>query len=118
MLNDELNIPEDKICLNCEWGIENGARDKYWCICPEQIRSNKEPYDSCEHFLILKNIRYYYEAKDILDRYRGDTYALKQILNSMERIDTFYKEREQAEKECSSYGYTETREEQIYDKQR
>ena len=111
MLDNELNIPEDKICLNCEWGIENGARDKYWCICPEQIRSNKEPYDSCEHFLILKNIRYYYEAKDILDRYRGDTYALKQILNSMERIDTFYKEREQAEKECSSYGYTETREE-------
>lgn len=31
MLNDELNIPESEICLNCEWGIENGARDKYWC---------------------------------------------------------------------------------------
>ena len=43
MLDNELNIPEDKICLNCEWGIENGARDKYWCICPEQKRSNKEP---------------------------------------------------------------------------
>ena len=27
MLTDELNIPENKICLNCEWGIENGARD-------------------------------------------------------------------------------------------
>lgn len=70
-----------------------------------------DAFDSCEYFLILKNIRYYYEAKDILDRYRDDPYALKQILNSMERIDTFYKEMEQAEEECASYGYTETRKE-------
>ena len=111
MLDNELNTPEDKICLNCEWGIENGARDKYWCSCPKQKRGDVDPCDSCEHFLILKNIRYYYEAKDILDRYRGDTYALKQILNSMERIDTFYKEREQAKKECDSYCDTEARKE-------
>ena len=111
MLNDELNIPESEICLNCEWGIENGARDKYWCSCPKQKRGDADAFDSCEHFLILKNIRYYYEAKDILDRYRGDSYALKQILNSMERIDTFYKAMEQAEEECASYGYTETRKE-------
>ena len=110
MLNDELNIPESEICLNCEWGIENGARDKYWCSCPKQKRGDVDACDSCEHFLILKNIRYYYEAKDILDRYRGDPYALKQILNSMERINTFYKEREQAEEECASYGYTEATE--------
>ena len=111
MLDNELNTPEDKICLDCEWGIENGARDKYWCSCPKQKRGNVDPCDSCEHFLILKNIRYYYEAKDILDRYRGDPYALKQILNSMERIDTFYKEREQAKKECDSYCDTEARKE-------
>ena len=109
MLDNELNTPEDKICLNCEWGIENGARDKYWCSYPKQKRGDVDPCDSCEHFLILKNIRYYYEAKDILDRYRGDPYALKQILNSMERIDIFYKEREQVQEECASYGYTETR---------
>ena len=111
MLDNELNTPEDKICLDCEWGIENGARDKYWCSCPKQKRGNVDPCDSCEHFLILKNIRYYYEAKDILDRYRSDPYALKQILNSMERIDTFYKEREQAKKECDSYCDTEARKE-------
>ena len=111
MLDNELNTPEDKICLDCEWGIENGARDKYWCSCPKQKRGAVDPCDSCEHFLILKNIRYYYEAKDILDRYRSDPYALKQILNSMERIDTFYKEREQAKKECDSYCDTEARKE-------
>ena len=111
MLDNELNTPEDKICLDCGWGIENGARDKYWCSCPKQKRGDVDACDSCEHFLILKNIRYYYEAKDILDRYRSDPYALKQILNSMERIDTFYKEREQAKKECDSYCDTEARKE-------
>ena len=111
MLENELKTPENQVCMDCEWGIENGARDKYWCSCPKQKRGNVDPCDSCEHFLILKNIRYYYEAKDILDRYRSDPYALKQILNSMERIDTFYKEREQAKKECDSYCDTEARKE-------
>ena len=111
MLDNELNIPEDKICGYWEWGIENGARDKYWCTCPQRKRGDVDPCDSCEHFLFLKNIRYYYEAKDILDRYRCDPYALKQILNSMERIDIFYKEREQVQEECASYGYTEARKE-------
>ena len=32
MLDNELNTPEDKICLGCEWGIENGARDKDWSV--------------------------------------------------------------------------------------
>ena len=56
MLDNELNTPEDKICLNCEWGIENGARDKYWCSCLKQKRGDVDPCDSCEHFLILKKI--------------------------------------------------------------
>ena len=30
----------------------------------------------------------------------------------MERIDIFYKEREQVQEECASYGYTEARKEQ------
>lgn len=88
-------------------------------LVPQRKRGNVDPCDSCdscEHFLFLKNIRYYYEAKDILDRYRGDPYALKQILNSIERIDTFYKEREQAKEECDSYAYAETRKEQVYNK--
>ena len=88
------------ICLNCDWGIENGARDVYWCRCPQQKGSrNKNECDTCEHFKILRNIRYYYEIKEIMDKYRSDADTLKRMLNSMKRIDANCKKREQKEKE-------------------
>ena len=86
------------ICLNCDWGIENGARDAYWCKCPKQTGSrDKDECDTCEHFKVLKNIRYYYEIKEIMDRYRADPDTLEYMLWHMKRIDANRKKREQEE---------------------
>lgn len=96
MTNEEANKLASQICLNCDWGVENGARDVYWCKCPEQTGSrDKDECDTCEHFKILKNIRYYYEIKEIMDRYRADSDTLKYMLWYMKRIDAYHKKREQ-----------------------
>lgn len=82
----------NETCINCDWGIENGARDVYWCSCPQQKGSrNKNECDTCEHFKVLRNIRYYYEIKEIMDKYRSDADTLKRMLNSVKRIDENYK---------------------------
>lgn len=84
----------NEICLNCDWGIENGARDVYWCKCPKQTGSrNKNECDSCEHFKLLRNIRYYYEIKEIMDKYRSNADILKRMLKSVKRIDENYKKK-------------------------
>ena len=99
MTDEEANKLASQICLNCDWGVENGARDVYWCKCPEQTGSrDKDECDTCEHFKVLKNIRYYHEIKEIMDRYRADSDTLKRMLNSMKRIDANCKKREQEEK--------------------
>ena len=68
----------------------------YWCKCPEQTGSrDKDECDTCEHFKILKNIRYYYEIKEILDEYRCSPDILKRMLTSVRRIDKNYKKKEE-----------------------
>ena len=96
MTNEEANRLASQICLNCDWGVENGARDVYWCKCPEQTGSrDKDECDTCEHFKILKNIRYYYEIQEILDEYRADPDTLEYMLWHMKRIDANRKKKEE-----------------------
>ena len=98
MTNEEANRLASQICLNCDWGVENGARDVYWCKCPEQTGSrDKDECDTCEHFKVLKNIRYYYEIKEILDEYRADSDTLEYMLWFLKRVDANRKKREQEE---------------------